>query len=88
MDCSFVLEVQRAILCANGTKAKGSPLSRNPRDPLMCGPGANTVARRDIPEGGEENMGVLETLLEQRNGEIDPDIIAELDTLIENICEA
>ena len=46
-----------------------------------------TVRRQKIPEGGREQIDLLSRLLVQRNEEMDPDAIPELDTLIDNVCQ-
>ena len=56
------------------------------KDPLMYGPTQFSTMKREIPENGEENMELLGDLFQQREEEMDPDIVSELDILINNVC--
>ena len=56
------------------------------RDPLTCHKQEFTVEKRDIPNGGHENIELLDRLLEQRQNETDEELINELDQLITNVC--
>ena len=58
------------------------------QDPLLYGPTQFSTNKREIPENGEENIDLLADLLQQRQEEMDPDILPELDILIDNICTA
>ena len=55
-------------------------------DPLVHGPTMFTVKKRDIPENKEEDLELLENLLQQQLVETEPDIVSELQTVIDNIC--
>ena len=54
--------------------------------PLNCNPKSLTVKKSELPEQGKENIELLETLLTIRAAEIEPDILTELDGLINNVC--
>ena len=56
-------------------------------DPFNCSPNDITILKRDIPEYGEENLELLVRLFETKDAEMEPDIVSELSTLIDNICE-
>ena len=43
--------------------------------------------KKEIPEGGDENLELLERLFEARVTEIEPDLVSELNILIDNVCE-
>ena len=43
--------------------------------------------KREIPENGDQNMELLESLLTSRAAEIEPDVLDELDELIDNVCQ-
>ena len=45
------------------------------------------VKKKDIPENCDEDLELLEHLLQQQLVETEPDIVAELQTLIDNICK-
>ena len=56
-------------------------------DPLLHAPSMFTVKRKDIPETGNETLELLENLLQQQLQETEPDIVTELQTVINNLCE-
>ena len=56
-------------------------------DPLKCAQGSIKVETREIPEGGEENLELLDRLLSIRATETEPSIVDELNVLITDICE-
>ena len=56
-------------------------------DPFNCSPEDISVMKREIPEYGNENMELLVRLFESKDAEMDPDVVSELTTLIDNICE-
>ena len=56
-------------------------------DPLLNGPSMFTVKSKDIPENGNEILELLETLLQQQLQETEPDIVTELQTIINSFCE-
>ena len=55
-------------------------------DPLHNGPTNFSTKKTDVPQNCEENLVLLSDLLHQREEEMDPDIVSELDILINNIC--
>ena len=56
-------------------------------DPLTCDPQKICIKKREIPEGGIEQIDLLARLLVQRTEEMDPYILPEIDILIENLCQ-
>ena len=56
-------------------------------NPLQCKPAALNVLKREIPEQMEDNIELLNSLLKIQAEEIEPDIITELNGLINAICE-
>ena len=56
-------------------------------DPLTCGSEKICIKRQDIPEGGYQQIDLLARLLVLRNEEMDPDILPEIDILIDNVCQ-
>ena len=56
------------------------------RDPLLYGSTQFSTKKKDIPENCEENIVLLSNLLQQREEEMDPDIVLELDIVINNVC--
>ena len=55
-------------------------------DPLKCKPWALNVKKKEVSEQGDENIQLLETLLSIRAVELEPDILTELNGLIDIIC--
>ena len=55
-------------------------------NPLKCSAQNIFVAKRDIPENGNLNLELLETLLSIRAAECEPDIVSNLDFLIDMVC--
>ena len=47
-------------------------------DPLKCAPGDIKVSKRDMPDNGNLNLELLETLMSTRAAECEPDIISNL----------
>ena len=45
------------------------------------------VKGKDIPETGNETLELLDNLLQQQLQETDPDIVTELQTVINNLCK-
>ena len=43
--------------------------------------------KREIPEYGAENMELIERLLNTRESEKEPNLVSELNELIDNVCE-
>ena len=78
-----------------GTRTRQSITGRNVAnirqefsvDPLKCAQGRIKVDTREIPEGGEENLELLDRLLSIRAVETEPCIVDELNILITDICE-
>ena len=56
-------------------------------DPIKCSPKDIAVKKREIPEGGNDNIELLQRLFEAKAAEMEPDIVSELQILIDNICE-
>ena len=56
-------------------------------DPLKCSPGSIRIRQRDMPENGQENLELLERLFSIRAAEVEPDVVNELNILINDICE-
>ena len=56
-------------------------------DPIKCTPQDIILKKRDILEGGMENLDLLTRLFDTKAAEIEPDIVSELEVLIDNICE-
>ena len=56
-------------------------------NPIKCKSEDIRVTKREIPEYGAENMELLERLFNSRAAEIEPNLISELNELIDNICE-
>ena len=46
-----------------------------------------TVTRKEIPENNEEDLQLLADLLQQQMAETEPDIVSELQVVIDNICK-
>ena len=44
------------------------------------------VSKVEIPEGGDENIELLDYLLYLRNNETEEEIVCELNELIANVC--
>ena len=55
-------------------------------DPLKCESGKIKVQRRDIPENCFPNIELLETLFNIRSTEVEPDIVTNIDALIDTVC--
>ena len=55
-------------------------------NPLKCKPWTVTVKKREVPEQGHANLELLQNLLEIRAAELEPDILAELNGLIDHVC--
>ena len=55
-------------------------------DPLKLEPGRIKVERKDMPENCFPNNELLETLFNIRNTEVEPDIITNMDALIDKVC--
>ena len=55
-------------------------------NPLKCKPWTVTVKKREVPEQGHANLELLQNLLEIRAAELEPDILAEVNGLIDNVC--
>ena len=55
-------------------------------DPLKCDPGNIIVQKRAIPENSFLNIELLETLLNIRDAEQEPDIVSNMNTLIDTVC--
>ena len=78
-----------------GARARVSTTGRNVAnireefmlDPFKCELKDIIVNKREIPEGGNENLELLERLFESRATEMEPDLVSELNVLIDNICE-
>ena len=58
----------------------------NPLD-RFSSPGSISVRLRELPDNGQETLELLERLLQSRSTETEPDIVSELNQLIDNICE-
>ena len=56
-------------------------------DPLKCSPGSIRIRQRDMPVNGQENLELLERLFSIRAAEVEPDVVNELNILINDICE-
>ena len=56
-------------------------------DPFKCLPKDISMQKREIPEGGNENIELLERLFTAKAAEIEPDIVSELEILINTVCE-
>ena len=56
-------------------------------DPLLHGSTLFTVKRKQIPENHEEDLKLLADLLAQQLVEPEPNIVSELQTVIDNICK-
>ena len=57
------------------------------RDPLLYGPTLFFVKKKDISENDKENIDLLKELFQQKQDELDPDMVLELEGLIDNICK-
>ena len=76
-----------------GTRTRQSSTGRNVANireefrvnPLKCFQGAIKVHSREIPEGGEETLELLDRLLCIRANEVEPDILDELTDLINDV---
>ena len=55
-------------------------------DPLPVHKKQFHVKKVDIPEGGDENIELLDYLLYLRNNETEEEIVCELNELIANVC--
>ena len=55
-------------------------------NPLKCAAGNIFVAKRDLPDNGHLNLELLENLLSIRASECEPDIVSNLDYLIDMVC--
>ena len=55
-------------------------------DPLKCCPWKINTAKREVPINGQENIDLLMRLFEIRTAEVEPDVLLELNELIENVC--
>ena len=56
-------------------------------DPLQNVPSMFIVKCKDIPGTGNETLELLDNLLQQQLQETDPDIVTELQTVINNLCK-
>ena len=56
-------------------------------DPLTCAPQDICIKKHAIPEGGIQQIDLLARLLVQRSEEMDPDILPEIDSVIDNVCQ-
>ena len=56
-------------------------------NPLKCKSEDIVVMKREIPEYGAENMELIERLLTIRASEKEPNLVSELNELIDNVCE-
>ena len=55
-------------------------------DPLTDNKRQFNVKKAEVPEGGEENIELLDYLLYLRNNETEEEIVSELRELIFNVC--
>ena len=55
-------------------------------DPLKCSPWKINTAKREVPINGHENIDLLMRLFEIRTEELEPDVLLEINELIENVC--
>ena len=56
-------------------------------DPFTYGPSMFSIKKQDVPENRKEDMDLLENLLQQQLSETEPDIVEELQTVINGICQ-
>ena len=57
-------------------------------DPLSVHKKQFHVPKVEIPEGGDENIELLDYLLYLRNNETEEELVIELNELIANVCSA
>ena len=55
-------------------------------EPIKCKPQDIIVKKRELPADGKENIELLMRLFESRAAEMEPDIVSELNELIDNVC--
>ena len=55
-------------------------------NPLQCSPVNFSIPKREVPENGHEIMDLLKRLFETRSSETEPEIVSELEELIDNVC--
>ena len=55
-------------------------------DPLLHQPTLFFVKKKDISENDVENMDLLKDLFQQKQDELDPRVVSELEGLINDIC--
>ena len=55
-------------------------------DPLKCNPWNIKTAKREIPDDGLLNIELLETPINIRAVEFEPDIVSDMDSLIDTVC--
>ena len=54
--------------------------------PVLSNQGSMFNIKAEVPEGGEENIELLDYLLYLRNNETEEEIVSELRELIFNVC--
>ena len=53
----------------------------------FCSPGSISVRQRELPDNGQETLDLLERLFQIRSIETEPEIVSEINQLIDDVCE-
>ena len=56
-------------------------------DPLKCESKEVVVKKKEMPDNGDETIELLVRLLNSKSAEVDPEMVTELASLIDNVCE-